>query len=483
MNRPLRRVAVAVMVLFGLLLANANYVQVVQAHSLKNNPHNGRVLLNAYERKRGPILAGRAELAWSVPTGDRLKYLRRYAAPGRFAHVTGFFSLVYGATAIEREENSLLSGDDDRLFVRRIGDLFTGRAPEGGAVVLTLNPAMQAAADQALGAHRGAVVALNPRTGAILAMVSHPSYDPNTLTSHDPAAIRAAYQRLSGDPAAPLLDRAIAQTYPPGSLFKVVTVSAGLASGRYRPESQVPAPNRLTLPQTTRTLGNFGGETCGNGQTDTLVHAFQISCNTTFAAMGLALGADALRRQAEGFGFDAPLAVPMPVAQSRFPANPDRPQTAFSAIGQFDVRLTPLQAALLAAGIANGGSVMRPYLVQSLQAPDLATLGQAKPEELRRATSRTVADEVTTLMEAVVRSGTGTRAQIAGVPVAGKTGTAQNAPGKAPHAWFIGFAPANDPQVAVAVLVENGGSAGSEATGGRVAAPIARAVMMAGLAR
>lgn len=482
MTVPLRRLAVAVLALFGLLLINANYVQVVQAGSLRNNPHNGRVLLQEYSRQRGPIVVADASVARSVATRDALKYLRLYPGGRLYAPVTGFYSLVYGATGIERAENSVLSGTDDRLFVDRISDLFTGRSPSGGAVVLTLDPNAQRAAAAALGERRGAVVALDPRSGAVLAMVSSPTFDPAALSSHNPAKIRAAYAALSKDPDEPLLNRAISQTYPPGSLFKVVTAAAALSSGRYTPETEVAAPDALALPQTNRSLRNFGGETCANGRTDTLAHALQISCNTAFASIGLDLGTEVLRDRAQRFGLGGELSIPLAVARSVFPAELDEPQTAFSAIGQFDVRVTPLQAAMIASAVANSGVLMRPYLVKEVKAPDLSTLDVAKSERIGDAVSPEVAAQLTDMMRLVVERGTGTAAQLPFAPVAGKTGTAQHG-GGAPHAWFIGFAPADDPQVAVAVLVEDGGGVGSEATGGRVAAPIARQVIEAVLAR
>lgn len=479
MNAPLRRVAVACLLLFGILLVNANYVQVVQASRLRDDPRNTRVLVRAYETERGAIVAGGSAVARSVETKDRLKYLRTYPGGPAYAPVTGFYSLVYGSTGLERHEDDVLSGEDDRLVVRRISDLISGRAPRGGTVVLTLNRAAQEAAVRALGARRGAVVALDPRTGAVLAMVSSPSFDPAVLSSHSPADIRAAYKRLSEDAGAPLVNRAVARTYPPGSVFKIVTAAAALSSDRFDPDTRIPSPTSLVLPLTTRPLRNFGGGSCGDGQTTTLAEALRISCNTAFAQLGLDLGDDALRTQSEAFGIGRELDIPMPVARSAFPDDPDAPQTALSAIGQFDVRLTPLQAALVAAGVANDGRVMKPYLLAELQGPDLRRLSRTEPKVLSTAVSREVADELTSMMELVVASGSGVAAQIPGVRVAGKTGTAQHGEGTDPHAWFAGFAPADDPRVAVAVVVEDGGDAGSEATGGRVAAPIARAVMAA----
>jgi peptidoglycan glycosyltransferase len=485
-NAPLRRVAVACLLLFGLLLINVNYVQVVKADSYRNDSRNARGLLRSYAHERGPIVlstggGGASAVAVDRATpAEQLKYLRTYPGGAAYAPVTGFASFIYGRTGLEQTENDVLSGQSDNLFVRRLSDYVTGRRAEGGRVVLTLQQAAQRAAFAGLQGKRGAVVAIDPRTGAILAMASNPSYDPSKLSSHDAKTMRAYYAQLQRDPGDPLLNRAVSQTYPPGSTFKVITSAAALSSGRYTPDSSIPSPTVLDLPQTTSTLKNFGGETCGNGQTSSLSDAFRISCNTAFGHLGLDLGGNALRDEAEKFGLDdGGLRVPLKVARSVFPDQLSKPQEAQSAIGQYDVRVTPLQMAMVAAGIANRGTIMKPYLVREVQAPDLSRLSQTTPEVYKKAVSQSVADQLTAMMELVVASGTGTAAQIPGVQVAGKTGTAQHAEGAAPHAWFIGFAPARDPQVAIAVLVEDGGSAGSEATGGRVAAPIARDVMRA----
>jgi len=483
MNRPLRRVALACIVLFGLLLGQANWVQVVKAKGYRNDPRNQRVLLRTYDRERGAIVvgvgSGRTTVARSITTHDALKYLRVYPGGPEYAPVTGFASLVYGFTGVERLENEVLSGEDERLLVRRLSDYITGRKVAGGSVVLTLDPAAQRVAYRGLQGKVGAVVALDPRTGAVLAMASNPSYDPAVLSSHDPKQIRANYDRLLDDPADPVLNRAVERTYPPGSTFKLITTAAALAAG-YTPDRRIPSPRVLDLPGTTADLGNFGGESCGNGRTTTLADALRISCNTAYGGLGMALGQNRLRAQAEAFGFGTSgLRLPQPVAPSVFPEDLTKAQVAQSAIGQFDVRVTPLQMALVAAGIANGGAVMRPYLIQQVLAPDLSVLSLTTPSLLHRAVSSEVAQQLTAMMELVVNSGTGTRARIAGVRVAGKTGTAQHQVGQPPHAWFVGFAPANDPQVAVAVLIEDGGNLGSEATGGKIAAPLARAVMQA----
>jgi len=486
-NRPLRHVAMACLLLFGLLIVNVNWVQVVKAEDYRDDPRNSRVLLRTYERERGPIAVLEADgkrqaVAESVRTDGPLEWLRTYPGGPAYAPVTGYYSLVYGRTGIERAQDSELSGDADEFFVRRLSDVVTGRSPKGGTVLLTLDPAAQSAAYDALQGNRGAVVALDPRTGAVLAMVSLPSYDPTRLSSFSPEEIRSYYAELNGAAADPLLNRTISKTYPPGSTFKVVTAAAALENG-VTTETQIPSPTVLDLPQTTAGLRNFGGSSC-TGQTSTLPDALRISCNTAFGSLGLELGDDKLREQAEKFGFgDTDLRVPTRVANSRFPDEANAPQTAQSAIGQFDVRVTPLQMAMVAAGVANDGEVMRPYLVQEVQAPDLSVVRSARPDELSQAVSSDVAEQLTKMMELVVEDGSGRRAQIEGVRVAGKTGTAQHAKGRPPHAWFIGFAPAQDPEIAVAVVVEDGGSLGSEATGGALAAPIAASVMRAVLDR
>jgi len=484
-NRPIRRVAAACGLLLLVLLANLNYIQVIKAEDYRTSPTNSRVLLDAYSRERGPIIVGTRAIASSKATDDPLMYLRTYRQGQLYAPATGFYSHVYGASGIEKFENGILSGTDNRLFVRRVVDLLTGQPPKGGSVQLTLNQRAQQVAYQELGGRRGAVVALEPGTGRILAHVTSPSYDPNLLATHDGAKATSAWERLNADEDKPLLDRALSQTYPPGSTFKLVTAAAALSSGRYQPSSSVPGPATLDLPQTTTDLPNYFSGTCTPGSdTTTLIQALSRSCNTTFGALGLALGDAALRDQAEKFGLNSDLDAPMPVARSVFPDQLDPPQTAQSAIGQFDVRTTPLQMAMVAAGIANRGVVMTPYLVERVTGPDLQVLSRTEPQELSQGVSPQVAAQLTDMMVGVVDEGTGSNARIAGMKVAGKTGTAQVGGGRNPHAWFVSFAPADDPKVAVAVVLENGGSdARLEVSGNQLAAPIVRKVMEAVLQR
>jgi peptidoglycan glycosyltransferase len=479
-NAPIRRVSTFVALLFATLLISTTWIQFVQAKSLNAREDNRRTLLSTYARERGQILAGDTVLAESVPVDNEFKFLRRYPQGEVYADVTGYYSFYGASGGIESTENALLSGRSDKLFYRRVSDLFTGRRAQGANVVLTINPKAQQAAWDALGDQRGAAVALNPKTGEILAMVSKPGYDPNALASHDLKAVDTAYKSLNGDPARPLVNRAIGgNLYPPGSTFKVVTAAAALSTGKWTETSEIPGPANLDLPQTTVGLPNSGGRACGPGDKVTLQDAMRISCNTAFGWLGLEMGGDKLREQAGRFGFGDQLSIPMRVTPSKVPAELNPPQTAQAAVGQYDVRVTPLEMAMVAGGIANKGVVMKPHLVQSILASDLTTIDTESQSTLTEAVSPQVAAQLTSMMELVVSNGTGTAAQMSGVRVAGKTGTAQHAPGAAPHAWFISFAPADNPSIAVAVVVEEGGTAGNEASGGQTAAPISKAIMEA----
>ena len=481
MNTPLRRLATVVVVMFVVLMGASTWVQFVQAPTLNADQRNVRTQYREYGNARGPIVVGDQAVAVSVPIDDPYGYQRQYPGGAMYAPVTGFYSVVYQRSGIEEWLNTELNGSADSLFLTRLQDLVTGRQPLGASVQLTIDPVVQQAAWDALGDQRGAVVALDPTTGAILAMVSKPSFDPSVLAGHDPTAVTQAWTALHADPTRPMDNRAIAgNTYPPGSTFKLVTAAAALENG-FTVDTPVAAPRELQLPNSTSVLRNFGGSACSSTGATTLADALRISCNTAFAQIGLDLGDDELRAQAEAFGFDTPLNVPMKVTESHFPENPDAPQTALSAIGQYEVRVTPLQMALVSAAIANGGVPMEPYLVQTVRSQDLTVVDEAEPTELDRAVSTATATALRDMMVGVVANGTGRSAQIPGVQVAGKTGTAQTTEDAPPHAWYTAFAPADAPRVAVAVIVENGGNMGNEATGGAVAAPIARAVIEAAL--
>jgi peptidoglycan glycosyltransferase len=484
MNTPLRRVAMAVMLMIVALLLNATYVQVFRADSLRSDPRNTRVLLDEYSRQRGQMSASGTVLASSVATNDRYKYLRTYPTdPMAYAPVTGFYSMQYGRTELELAEDSVLNGSDSKLFGRRLIDMISGRDPRGGNVVTTIDPVMQKVAYDQLtsNGYTGSVVAIEPSTGRILAMVSTPSYDPNQLASHDGAVSTKAWEQLSSDPKQPLLNRAVSQTYPPGSSFKVITSAAALESG-IQTTDQFTADPRITLPVTTTTLENFDGEHCGNGPTATMELAFALSCNTAFAQIGMKVGAAKLKDTAAAFGIGTHPDIPIPVADSTVGNIPDEASLAQSSIGQRDVAITPLDDAVIAATVANGGVRMEPHLVDQTQGPDLTELSKTKPVSVGQAISPQVAATLTSMMidsEKNTFQGNTTSFQIAS-----KTGTAEHGanPSTTPaHCWYIGFAPAQNPKIAIAVVVENGGNMGLAGTGGFVASPIARAVLEAGL--
>ncbi|MDQ2709079.1 MAG: penicillin-binding protein 2 [Actinomycetota bacterium] len=485
MNTPVRRVAVAVMVMILALLANLTYVQVIKASDYRNDPRNQRVLLSEYGRKRGQISAGGTLLASSEKTSGRLRWQRHYTQGPLYASVTGYYSVVYSSSGVERAQDEVLNGSDGRLFVRRLGDLLTSRDPSGGNVVLTLEPQIQKAAYDAMSSrgYVGAVVAMRPATGEILAMVSTPTYDPAPLADPNVETQTRAWNRLTTADPPVLTNRAISQTYPPGSTFKLVDTAAALQAG-YTPESPLTAASQITLSSTRTTLENFAGTPCGAGPTATLREALARSCNTAFAELTGQLGESKLRSQAEAFGIgEADLAVPMLVAPSALGDIPDTAALEQSGIGQRDVRLTPMQSASIVATIANGGVRMAPHLVKEIQASDLTTLDTQGSERLGRAIPLDVARTLTDLMV-----GAEARTQGGGknpsLQIASKTGTAEhgNDPKNTPpHAWYVAFAPADYPKVAVAVLVENGGDRALEATGGSVAAPVGRAVINAAL--
>jgi penicillin-binding protein A len=484
-NTPIRRLALLVFTMFTALLLSTSWIQFVQADELRQLPQNRRTLLDTYSRDRGAILVEGNAIADSQPTDDDLRWIRTYPQGELYGHVTGYYSFTYGAGAgLERAMSPVLAGTDDSLFYRRVVDLVTGTSPTGAAVETTVDPQVQAAAAAALGDRRGAVVALDPRTGAVLAMVSHPSYDPNSLASHNLGAVEDAWEALNADPTRPLVNRTIAgDLYPPGSTFKLVVAAAALESGEFAPDSLLEGPQTYTLPGTSTDLPNFEGGTCGPTDEVSLADSIRVSCNTSMAWLAGELGTEALDDQSQAFGFEQDIEVPMPVTPSVYPEDADAAQLALTGIGQYDVRVTPLQVAMVSAAIANGGEVMEPYLVQTVRDGDLDVIDETDPSRLSRAVSATTAQELTDMMVDVVANGSGQAAAIPGVPVAGKTGTAEFGTSGAAHAWFTGFAPADDPQIAVAVVVESASEDWTGESGGRVAAPVGRDVLQSGVQR
>ena len=495
MERQIRQLGVALLVLFLIAFAQINYIQVVAADRIANDPANAkRQLIAEYQVERGSILAadGTTVLAVSRPSAGDLRFQRRYPRGELYAHETGFYSFVFGRAELEQSFNDFLAGTAAEMVPQTLTDLILGRPKRGAAIVTTLVPKIQEAAEAAAAAEPGdvAIAAIDPATGDVLALVSEPSYDPNLLASQDPKVVRNAWDELNADPDKPLVSRASDELFPPGSTFKLVTASAALQNG-FGPDSTWPNPRELDLPLTDETLQNFGGSHCAGGAaTITLAEALKISCNVTFGEIGLELGADKLAEQARLYGFTAEpgqdlVPFDIPWVSGVFPApetfEQRTPAIALSAIGQQDVAANPLQMALVAAAIANGGVEMQPRLVTEARDPSGRVIATFDPQVFSTPLTPANAAAMTQMMVGVVEGGTGTAAQIPGVTVAGKSGTAQHGEGANPHAWFVSFAPAEAPQIAVAVIVLDGGSLGSEATGGQVAAPIAKAVMEAAL--
>jgi penicillin-binding protein A len=482
MNGPIRRMAMGLLVAMALLVAGVTWVQVADAARYRDDPRNARVVAARVGRERGPIITSDGvAVAQSLPDpADRTVFRRSYPQGPLYAHVVGYSTVLFGNTGLEDSRSDDLVSDRDSTISGVLNAMLGGDLRPHG-LRLTIDNDLQTTAATALGTLRGAVVALDPATGGILAMVSYPSFNPNRLIGSDAAA---AGEALVQHPSQPLLNRATDTTYNPGSTFKTVVTAAGLGDGSVGPESTLPDPAELPLPGSTATISNYSGGVCANGVEVTLARAFALSCNTTFAQLGMDLGAPAVVGQAEAFGFNRDVESEVPAVESFIPSaddfDDDLAALAQSSIGERDVRATPLQMAMVAAAVANDGVVMKPFVVSEVFDADGQVVTATEPEELGVAMSPQTAQVLALMMESAVASGTATRAAVPGVRIGGKTGTAQ-VPGSAPHSWFIGFgaveAAPDEPQIAIAVLVESSEATGDDATGGTVAAPIAQQVL------
>ena len=474
MNKELKRVSAVVVLMFAALFASSTVISVFQSDNLRVDSRNTRTIMASYSAERGPILVDGVAVAESTPVDDQYKFLRSYSQPEVYSAVTGYFTLNQGNSGVEGAMNDYLSGTANDQFLDQLNSLITGQNPKGASVELTIDPVAQQAAWDALGGNTGAVVAINPQTGAILAMVSKTAYDPNQLAVHDTAAVIDTYNAMIADPNRPLLNRAIAgDLYAPGSVFKLVTAAAAIDSGQFTPESEFPNPPTLQLPGSTNTISNAADGNCGGAPNVDLATAMRLSCNIPFAQLGAALGEETLSSYAEAFGFGEGLAVPQRVTASQFPATESEAELMLASFGQASVRVTPLQVAMVSAAIANGGTLMKPTLIESVTAPDLDVIEPFQESVLNQPITEQSAATLSQLMVSNVNSGAASNARINGVEVAGKTGTAEN-DGAENTLWFTGFAPASDPEIAVAVVVENG-----QGFGNSVAAPIARNVIEA----
>jgi peptidoglycan glycosyltransferase len=475
MNRAIRRVGFAVIVLLLVLVAQLTYLQVLDASKLADDSRNSHTYLRDFSRPRGSIISADGKvLARSIESDDEYERQRVYPYGELFAQTVGYQSVVVGSTGVERSYNGVLTGRDrDGLRLKDLGDLFVNKDPTAN-VILSLRTDVQLLAKQALGDQRGSVVVLEPSTGAIVAMYSNPSFDPQPLAGHDTRKVQEYFTLLNAAPTRPALPRAYREIYPPGSTFKIVTTEAALDTGIATPDTRFPSDTSFRPPQAGQAISNFGGERCGGTLRESFVH----SCNTTFARLGFQLG-EAFPPKMNGFGiYDAPPLDLSPGAAASTGPTPgtfktDNPSFALSGIGQDGVAATPLQMAMVAGAVANGGVVVTPHVGARVEDQDGQVLRTVSGKPWRTAMPPQTAATIAGFMTEVVQRGTGTNGRIAGITVAGKTGTAQTCQGCHPHAWFVAFAPAEAPRYAVAVIVENGGSLSSEATGGKVAAPIA----------
>ncbi len=470
-NRALRRVAIAVLVMFVLLLVNVNRVQGFEAGSLAADPGNARTFSLQFQYQRGPIMTSDGVvIAESRHVKGIYSYQRYYPDGPAFAPVTGFDS-IYSATGIEQAANRYLSGTDPQLTVRNVIDELTGKPRKGATVELTINSAAQQAAYAALKSTGlpSAAVAIDPSTGAILALASYPTFNPNKFATFSTTQLNKIDHQYLINPGNPLLNRAIDQTYPPGSTFKVVTASTAFSTGRYTPTTPAYAPTNLKLPGTTHELINYDNLPCNNGNNSSgngkvpLIFAFAESCNTVYGNLGMHLGGSAIAAQADKFGFNrSNISIPLPVAQSNYPPVPDPALTAYSAIGQYNDTVTPLQVAMLSAAIANHGTLMAPYLIKQVTDQELTPVVITQPRVLSQAVTPRVASLVQQMMVAVVKEPYGTAHQTAYLPnieIAAKTGTAQNGINNSgqDNAVFTAYAPVSHPEIAVGVIVQHGG--------------------------
>ena len=518
MNRQIRILAIFSLCLMLALLANITYVQYFKQHAYAKKADNVRVIEEAYSRQRGEILAGSMVIAKSVPSKDSLKYQRVYGnkisssyaagTAAEYAPVTGFLTLG-SQWGVEQSQNALLSGEDDRLFIDRVSDLLNNNQPQGGNVELTIDPAVQDAAYNGLASRgfTGAAVAIDPTTGKILAMASTPSYDPNGLASHDSDCLTSsgghirisqagppkgvsvhgcvavadqAYAQVLKDNA--LLNRGAQRPLFPGSTFKLVTAAAAIQDLHMTPQSLVNGQSTTTIQGTNRLTQNEDKASCGflNQAQVPFITALDFSCNVAFAEIGAQLSADQLTSMADSFGFNSnPLLDVNPSSGSTYPNEPEKALRALSAYGQLNVQATPLQMAMVAGAIGNHGALMRPYLINRLTSPTLDVVSQTKASLLSTPISTSTADQLTQMMVDVVNRGTGRRAQIPGISVAGKTGTAETGTGGSPYAWFVSFGPSDNAKIAIAVMVESSSTVKDNVAGGALCAPIAKAMMQA----
>lgn len=482
MTKELKRVALFIFTMFVTLFVSTSAIQFVWSNSLSSDQRNVRALYDSYKTKRGAILVNGTPIAESVASGDDYYYQRTYSDQ-MYSSLTGFYSLFQGATGLESAMNSYLTGQNSSQFFEQINALFSGNPISGANVELTIDPVVQKAAYDALGKLQGAVVAIEPKTGRILALVSKPSFNANLLAGHVQSKVQSWYEKLLGAAGDPLLNKATSELYAPGSVFKLVVASAAIQSGNYTANSKIPNPKKYRLPGTNTYIYNSGEGKCGGKTTVSIADALRLSCNVPFAQLGIELGQDRIAQQAALFGFGSSITTPLPVVASVYPTGMDDAQTGLSAFGQYNDRVSVMQIAMVSAAIANQGVLMQPNLIDNVQTSTLSVLSQPQPQVMSQPITAETAKVVTQMMIGAVANGVSSNAKISGVKVAGKTGTAQNGSGEPYTLWFTGFAPADNPQVAVAVVVTDGGGMGQNGFGNLLAAPVAKKVFEAVLGK
>ncbi|MBT2395127.1 penicillin-binding protein 2 [Streptomyces sp. ISL-100] len=483
MNKTIRRASVFCLLMVLALLVRVTWVQAYEGQALADDKHNRRNVIAQYAQPLGNIIVAGSPVTGSKRTeGGDLEYKRTYKDGELYSAVTGYSSQAYGATQLEGIYSDVLDGTDTRL--KNPADIIMGKQSDPGDVVTTIDPGVQKAAYEALGDKKGAAVAIDPKTGQILGMVSTPSYDPSKISGTTDGD---AWQSLTRDKDKPMVNRALRQPLPPGSTFKLVVAAAALEDGRYGSvDEPTDSPNPYTLPGTRTVLENENKSApCENA---TLRTALKYSCNNVFAKLAVDLGQDKVKAMAEKFGFNTEkLDVPVRASESVYPSGMDKAQTALTGIGQFDVTATPLQMAMVSAALANGGELASPHMVSKVTDADGDTLEDLGNAGSERVVSSSTAEQLRSAMVTVVEDGTGTNARIGGAEVGGKTGTAQHGVdnSKTPYAWFTSYAKdrTSGKEVAVAVVVEDSGAARSEVSGNGLAAPIAEKTMRAALSR
>jgi penicillin-binding protein A len=467
MFAPIYRLFVVVVVLFGALVFATSWWTVFGADPLRDNPANRRALLEQARIKRGLIKAADGTvLARSVKRSDGT-FTRRYPQGTLLSHAVGYSFIRFGQAGLERSRNGALTGDRDDIT--SIVDELRGKRQEGDDVITTLDPRAQRAAIDALGGQKGAVVALDPKSGAVKVMASVPQYDPNEIPD--------IFGRLNKDPDAPLLNRTTQGQYPPGSTFKVVTAVAGIDSGKFSPDSVLNGDSPKTISGAP--LSNDGGESFGDID---LTRALTFSVNTVWAQVAEGVGQRTMAKYMERFGFYARPPLDYPAGQRYVsgvftsrgltPVTSNQVDIGRVGIGQGGLLATPLQMAMVAGAVANKGELVKPHLTDRIVDPDGRVTDDIGTTKYHRVMSGDTAAKLTQMMTQVVKEGTGTAAALSGIELAGKTGTAEVENGATNQVWFIGFAPVSDPKIAIAATVER-----SDGFGGTVAGPIAKQVL------